>query len=142
MNLILAILAIYLYAVGLMAIFAMMALAVDRHSGGGDVAGRRADRLRVRPAADEAEGARSEWQPIETAPKDSGQRILVTGGYTFDNWDVYIVHWGMFPIGRYNRETCCVETVREWEWRLDGDMQSVAHPTHWMPLPRAPEPAP
>ncbi len=90
----------------------------------------------------------SEWQPIETAPKD-GTEILA---YREDA-GVFLVRW-----------TCCAELFseqeidamcreyprRDDEWlfdkawmfadfvrgdRLDGDLV----PTHWMPLPEPPK---
>lgn len=82
----------------------------------------------------------TDWQPIETAPKDWRQRILVTGGYTFDNCDVYIARWSGYPIGKWNEETGRVETVLEYAWRWEGGgPANVTHPTHWRPLPAAPE---
>lgn len=61
----------------------------------------------------------SEWQPIETAPKD--EWILVFGTHT--------------------RSLCPVLTVRwdgdEWQSGDDGYRPYVV-PTHWMPLPEPP----
>ena len=63
----------------------------------------------------------SEWQPIETAPKD-GTEILA--------WSrregVFVVFWYTLMGG--------------WCWTahdLDGD--ETMNPTHWMPLPELPE---
>ena len=60
----------------------------------------------------------AEWQPIEKAPKD-GKRILLWA-YWAGLSDVEIGAW----LAR--------------EWRLK-DGRSPARPTHWMPLPFAPE---
>ncbi len=61
----------------------------------------------------------SEWQPIETAPKD-GTQILVFGH-------------GRFAVAEF----------RSGEWRDMGDIgwggfYSEVLPTHWMPLPAPP----
>lgn len=59
------------------------------------------------------------WQPIETAPKD-GTSILVTDG--FDVCDAY------FRGGDW------------WQYQCGDDWYSTSiNPTHWMPLPDAPE---
>jgi hypothetical protein len=63
----------------------------------------------------------SEWQPIETAPKDG--RSL----------------WLAYP--------CCCIRVGRWDSLLDawsdhwlyiGSSGNVGEPTHWMPLPEPP----
>lgn len=66
----------------------------------------------------------SEWQPIETAPKD-GQSLLVWcpirnrgGRATVAYWDDY---WSLTHPGG---------------WAEDDDCD----PTHWMPLPAPPKP--
>ena len=61
----------------------------------------------------------SEWQPIETAPRD-GTRVMLID--TFDQW-----HY----IGRWNAD---LGDQGFWE-----DMSEYALPTHWMPLPAAPK---
>ncbi len=66
----------------------------------------------------------SEWQPIETAPKD-GSVILLWGRYWSDSQ-------GWFPAplqGQWNRD--------RWEavWRYSFGVR----PTHWMPLPEPPK---
>ncbi|MES2289255.1 MAG: DUF551 domain-containing protein [Pseudomonadota bacterium] len=86
------------------------------------------------------------WQPIETAPKDG--RILaympnrIDGGAPYiaviwwddefrtDDWDyerdelTYIGAWSAGRVGSFNYEEYAEE-----------------HPSHWMPLPAAPESA-
>ena len=60
------------------------------------------------------------WQPIETAPKDGTQVLLY--------WPI----WSDTPgIG------CWLKN----EWVVEGALYSVEGPTHWMPLPKAPETA-
>ena len=85
------------------------------------------------------------WQPIETAPKD-GNYVLVYANVA----SVAIVHLAWYrnkeeyKIGQYFSDW----TLEEWEgwWtypenaitqvRLEGYKQ----PTHWMPMPKEPEP--
>ncbi len=63
----------------------------------------------------------SEWQPIETAPKD-GRRVLVMWEYwSSEPFVAYFKH------GRWNGEVALSECSD------DG-------PTHWMPLPSPPTP--
>ena len=78
----------------------------------------------------------SDWQDIETAPKD-GRTILVAGGACWDtdetypepravqeamtaNWDAFRLRWDAGCSGSHGEVT-------------------VVEPTHWMPLPAAPE---
>ena len=59
----------------------------------------------------------SDWQPIETAPKD-GTRILVS--WTFGGWNIARC---LTPSGR---------------WMTQYDRPLAVQPTHWMPLPEPP----
>jgi hypothetical protein len=59
----------------------------------------------------------SEWQPIETAPRD-GRTILVRQG----DWAPHHAYW---------RKEC-----HEW-WAIE--YHGCPRPTHWMPLPAPPE---
>ena len=61
----------------------------------------------------------SEWQPIETAPKDM-TRVL---GYVEES--VVVMWWFSYSSHDYG----CWETV---------DGESEVDPTHWMPLPKPP----
>jgi hypothetical protein len=65
----------------------------------------------------------SEWQPIETAPKD-GTRILIFGARECYGGDyISLAYWD------------------HW-WRGDYDEPVyVDEPTHWMPLPPPPQQA-
>lgn len=67
----------------------------------------------------------SEWQPIETAPKD-GRRILVSEANYVDS--IGCAYWS------YSKE-----------WKEEGwyssaccDDITMFFPTHWMPLPPPP----
>lgn len=69
----------------------------------------------------------SEWQPIETAPKD-GTQVLITDGT------------GLCAVASW--EDYAAELYDGVGWRDAGDMGwggTVYHaPTHWMPLPSPP----
>jgi hypothetical protein len=77
----------------------------------------------------------SEWQPIETAPKD-GTRVLITGGvwmdtrlaWPFDNQKA-LTH---VEIAQYLEGDGFV--ISDFS---DGTYE-IAKPTHWMPLPAPP----
>jgi len=64
----------------------------------------------------------SEWQPIETAPRD-GRDIQV---YCKDTGEQFVAFW-FSP-----RDCWCYA-----KWRDGGIV--VCKPTHWMPLPEPPE---
>jgi hypothetical protein len=67
--------------------------------------------------------ARSPWQPIETAPKDEDQAIIVWR----KGHEAQIVEWGgdAFPY---------------WEGKMGDDYRTLTwEPTHWMPVPVPPE---
>jgi len=67
----------------------------------------------------------SEWQPIETAPKDDDVLVLIrySNGYSIDiaNWQEY------YPKGFYWASARCVDGLH-----IRGNV------THWMPLPEPP----
>lgn len=61
-----------------------------------------------------------EWQPIETAPRN-GTEILVM----LENKDMHIVYGHRYDFGN------------KFEWaQFDGP--NNYNPTHWMPLPKPP----
>ena len=73
----------------------------------------------------------SEWQPIETAPKDGDQLV-----YCSDTNEQFIAFWSKsiesddeaWTFGRFRNDV--------------GELCSlVCRPTHWMPLPEPPETA-
>jgi len=71
----------------------------------------------------------SEWQPIETAPKD-GTRILAFFPQQIDCYTILTVNftrdqWALCPYGGY--DFCSIEF---------GETED---PTHWMPLPNPPK---
>jgi hypothetical protein len=71
---------------------------------------------------------KSEWQPIETAPKD-GTRFL--GAEYDDGWMIGPCIW------------CKTSHVPLYGFHFtEGDPEdlNIAHPSHWMPLPAPPKP--
>jgi len=101
----------------------------------------------------------SEWQPIETAPKD-GAWIIVYGPH--DYGDVRIARWESRPQYTWvndgpdtQRRVPSGEQSRWFTHQLGwDDMRELAdrddenfsifreyEPTHWLPLPKPPNPA-
>ena len=82
----------------------------------------------------------SEWQPIETAPRD-GTVVLVW-------WPDFWVNDGELTDEIVGGQ-CCVSCNRFGEWQrevtyaaiLDDDFEPAEEPTHWQPLPTPPEQA-
>jgi len=84
----------------------------------------------------------TQWQPIETAPRD-GDPFIATG-----SGQVYVVAWGPevkgqeYPwiifegVALHSPEGCC---DREDAERIVVNGWMKAAPTHWMPLPEAPQ---
>lgn len=70
----------------------------------------------------------SEWQSIETAPKD-GTHILIYGVADQSPWEplVYVVKWDLWPDG----------VNGQW-LEAAGDGFYTFEATHWMPLPTPP----
>lgn len=80
----------------------------------------------------------SEWQPIETAPKDGSPTILF--GETFGEWKMYLGSWVESPLHQMVLvENNAQRVVYEWQITSDGYWTSTPgrdfHPTHWMPAP-------
>lgn len=78
-------------------------------------------------AALRSQFANSEWQPIETAPKD-GQTIL---GWSDDFTEPTRFLWAC--LHQWNDP----KDVFGWV-EVDGDWSTSAKVTHWMPLPKPP----
>jgi len=77
----------------------------------------------------------SEWQPIETAPKD-GTWILVCGGRTEDE-EVTRTH----AVAQWTDDLNGRKTKWHWQfaWYDGGYYGFYENPTHWMPLPEPPK---
>ena len=72
--------------------------------------------------------AEAQWQPIETAPKELGKRILGLkdcGGGTLTS--ISVVFW--LNDGEWHLNDCATRTAEGFGYRV----------THWMPLPAEPE---
>jgi len=83
----------------------------------------------------------SEWQPIETAPKD-GEWFLAYGDRIDDDGAPKIGAARWMPRTREYWQQTDQKTqklVVEDESGWDYDLADIAYPTHWMPLPEAPK---
>lgn len=83
----------------------------------------------------------TEWQPIETAPKD-GTWILLTGG-NIEEWDVDEEVTNNPPIvtARFYRIEWWGSDLFDWYIApYDSGLLHISYenPTHWMPLPALP----
>ena len=73
------------------------------------------------------------WMPIETAPKD-GSLILLFRPAAFE--------WGKVAPGKWEDQKYSKKPQPYWEiWLKIGNTRDSRewNPTHWMPLPPAPE---
>jgi hypothetical protein len=79
----------------------------------------------------------SDWQPIETAPKD-GQMIILYPNWRIVWWEFGDEEWmyDAVPIEMMNGEAVisCRKEPGPLYCRYANDVQ----PTHWMPLPEPP----
>jgi hypothetical protein len=80
----------------------------------------------------------NEWQPIETAPKDSTLILLwgIWSGEVSGNSKVKEMHLGCYYPSEYPRKS-----EENFDWVvIGGDMYGCRlKPTHWMPLPKPPK---
>lgn len=71
----------------------------------------------------------NKWQPIETAPRDGTEIIVINdskGGYCTEPYQIGVATWGQsLSKVRWTSTVCC-------------DGVSYFQPTHWMPLPAPP----
>jgi len=103
----------------------------------------------------------SEWQPIETAPKDKpilawcdhesdpyhleggvgidGKLTLYAAhaeGLSHADTVFHIIEWGgEYCGGGAEEDYYCIP---DWWFVVGSDFEQVANPTHWMPLPEPP----
>lgn len=70
----------------------------------------------------------SDWQPIETAPKD-GRHVLLAVTNDPPNFPGYVSE------GYYEEDRdCWYQANTHWTDQFDGAL----YPSHWMPLPEPP----
>jgi len=74
----------------------------------------------------------TEWQPIDTAPKD--ETILI---WAEDGWTRCAELILMSEYGSYDPDELDDGGARMWVG--DGDLQLSFKPTHWMALPAPPK---
>lgn len=79
----------------------------------------------------------TQWQPIETAPKDGKKVLIVANGVIYAAW------WNSEFENQWDEETSEYRYVGAW---TDDAVESFGYetvasyePTHWMPLPDPPE---
>lgn len=81
---------------------------------------------------------REEWQPIETAPK---MKTILLFAVTDQENDGTVRNWRM-GTGFYHEGWIGCDDMRDYSpWSWEGDhIPPYGHlPTHWMPLPAAPD---
>lgn len=82
----------------------------------------------------------SEWQPIETAPKDGTPFLAyVRGEHVVAAWkEVWVAgNWELVGIQSPPMSNNDIRTVTALEGKFGGKVQ-IPGPTHWMPLPAPP----
>lgn len=72
----------------------------------------------------------SEWKPIETAPKDGTEILLLEYLSEDDYGSVDRGCWGFVETSDYNGE-------KIYDWL--SNYGHIEEPTHWMPLPEPPK---
>jgi hypothetical protein len=86
--------------------------------------------------------AEERWRPIETAPKN-GLPILIWDDYYF----MRIAKWEIRSVSEIFGRTPPTDAEGHWITDLPygdepgrGEIGGFLDPTHWMPLPKRPEP--
>ena len=74
----------------------------------------------------------SEWQPIETAPKEPFVEFLVAdaNGERYFAFRAVLDEDAIYPSGQHDE--------LQW-WISQTEARQSCDPTHWMPLPAVPE---
>ena len=83
------------------------------------------------------------WQPIETAPKNTGHKIeyiLIAEGAVLP--DLVVWHGKRKPkVGPHDIYQAWVRDIPEGWFNVGGSRSRIINPTHWMPLPEPPKSA-
>lgn len=81
------------------------------------------------------------WKPIETAPKDTGNKIeyiLICEGNCVP--DLVVWHGSRKPrLGPHDDGKAWVSDIPEGWFNVSGSRSRIMNPTHWMPLPAPPQ---
>ena len=81
------------------------------------------------------------WQPIETAPKDTGNKIeyiLICEGNCVP--DLVVWHGSRKPrVKPHDDGKAWVSDIPEGWFNVSGSRSRIMNPTHWMPLPAPPQ---
>lgn len=80
--------------------------------------------------------AAPQWQPIETAPRDSS-KVLVGSFNVYGEWRTYMAWWRLPYEGAPDKQ--CSWCYEKDGTLLDASIHSCGA-THWQPLPASPEP--
>ena len=79
-----------------------------------------------------------EWQPIKTAPKKGGKRVLILlpdGDVRAAYYDSHFhIRWSEQSQNTYYRGAWTDDAVTDWNYQITAEYQPVG----WMPLPSPP----
>lgn len=83
----------------------------------------------------------TEWQPIETAPKDGTEIVLCRGDrVSCGRWfDAVYPKEPIIVDGEYYGMEETGEVIDACWMSIDGGFSEEDPPTHWMPLPEPPK---
>jgi len=75
----------------------------------------------------------SEWQPIETAPKEKNKKLILF--FPIYNGEVCVGYWDSDEYSSKPKPIWRSDNMRGWGVRAMRDHQ----PTHWQPIPEPPK---
>jgi hypothetical protein len=84
----------------------------------------------------------TEWQPIETAPREPQEPILVWCPKPYDDYDPPLLHGETLENGEMYSEIAMVSWAGDAMGWLLVNIEYAdppGEPTHWMPLPAPPK---
>lgn len=79
----------------------------------------------------------SEWQPIETAPKDFSPILAAAQGVQNTGWMIMVVRWAQVSM-MFRSDGRMDLTAPDCEWVGEMGAQYGVPITHWMTLPEPP----